>query len=233
MELEAMRDPFLGEALDGFDTVSGDHSATLERLSERIAGSATAGRAAARARATKLRESRIRGWSVAAAAVFLVAAVGGGVWLMRDGVISDTSKPTIAHRSGGYGSAELEEIMPPVTVIPNEAPAAEATDMSSVTLDSEEVRDFLDIAVTEPARDTVTTAAFRRHVHDALIVGSAVPGRMTLSFEVGADGRPQNIKAVETPDRLSEEAAREAIEIVKNGPNWPTEPSLKLITINL
>lgn len=36
LELEAQRDPFLSEALEGFDAVAGDHTAAVERLRQRI-----------------------------------------------------------------------------------------------------------------------------------------------------------------------------------------------------
>lgn len=36
LELEAQRDPFLSDALEGFDAVEGDHSAAVERLRQRI-----------------------------------------------------------------------------------------------------------------------------------------------------------------------------------------------------
>lgn len=235
IELDAMRDPLLGEALDGFDAVRGDHSAALERLSERVRSSAEGGRAAARARSSRLRERRVRGWSAAVAAVFLAGVVGSGVWLMRDGLDTDTSRPETAPRTGGYAFRQVEEIMPPVTVVPNDAePAGQATDITGLDLDGEEVGDF-SVAIAaelpaEAARDTVTTAAFRRYVHEALIVRSAVLGSVTLSFDVDADGRPTNI---EVAGSTSPEAAAAAVDLLERGPDWPVEPSDKLIYIDL
>jgi hypothetical protein len=156
LELEAMRDPFLGDALDGFDAVPGDHAAAIERLAGRIAGSASGGRAAARARTAQKREGRIRGWSVAAASVFLAAAVGGGVWLLGDATGTlNPPRPAIAPVDS---HEEVIEILPPVIVIGNEdAPAAAPTDPSGMKFDSDEVptltRDTL--PDTEPVRDTV------------------------------------------------------------------------------
>ncbi len=230
IELDAMRDPLLGEALEGFDSVPGDHSAALESLSERVRASATGGRAAARARASRRRESRTRGWSVAAATIFLVGAVGGSVWLLHDGLTPNASRTTASRTSTGYYSGQEEFIMPPVTVIPDEtAPANSPTDMSDITLDSDEVRDFSDIATPEPARDTVVTAPFRRFVESALRA-EGWTGRAKVSFEVTAEGRPQGIEVVESS---SPDAARTIRNMLTEGPDWPTEPSRKLITINL
>ncbi len=321
-----MRDPFLGDALDGFDAVPGDHSAALGRLAEGIRRSAVDGRAAARSQASRLRERRIRGWSIAAAAVFLAGIVGGGVLLLNDEVQSDTTRGTIAGRTdrSGYPSPEVEVILPPVTVIPNEPESASPpTETSDLRLNSEEVRDLSDAIapapspapqaqrqaeVNEPAReeqalpvqaeeleiaemaediapqasaeasdqaaidevivvgygvqkrseltgsaamkasrsdalitasevsalpaDTVTTAEFRRYIHERTIVRSAVLGAVVLGFDVDANGRPQNISIVDAPANFPE-AADAAVELLKGGPDWPSEPARKLITINL
>jgi hypothetical protein len=248
LELEAMRDPLLGDALDGFDAVPGDHSAALGRLAEGIRDSAAQGRAAARSRSARLRERRVRGWSVAAAAVFLAGVVGGGAWLFREGVPPTSTRGPIANRT--YSSEEAEAILPPVTVIPNEpTPVSPPTDISDLKFDREEMRDFSDALAAEvsaeaseetiageiaeaPARDTTVTAAFRRYIHDRTIVRSAVLGAVTLRFDVDADGRPQNISVVSAPANFPG-AADTAVELLKNGPDWPREPRQKLITINL
>lgn len=119
IELDAMRDPLLGEALDGFDAVPGDHAAALERLAESIRESAAEGRAAARARSEMLRERRVRGWSVAAAAVFIAGVVGTGAWLLRDGLPEGSRRSPLAQRNDYY-TGHPEAFLPPVTVIPNE-----------------------------------------------------------------------------------------------------------------
>lgn len=176
-ELDAMRDPFLGDALDGFDAVPDDHSAALERLAEGIRRSAADGRAAGRVRTEQLRERRVRSWSIAAAAVFIVGVIGGGAWLLRDGLPHDTSRGTFAGEStssGGYLSGEEIAILPPVTVIKEETPRrdttrtesrdlialaeitpvpnhpAEATDIENVQLDETEIA-----ATADPAAPAI------------------------------------------------------------------------------
>ncbi len=123
IEADAMRDPFLSDALDGFDAVSGDHLAAMERLAGRIERSAAGGRVAQRARARHLRERRIRVWSVAAAAVLLVGVIGGGILFFGDGLTGDTLRGDIAHETsntgngGGYGDWGEVAILPPVEVV--------------------------------------------------------------------------------------------------------------------
>jgi hypothetical protein len=216
-----MRDPLLADALDGFDAVPGDHSAALERLAACIDRSASGGRAAARARSLRQREGRLRGWSSAAAAVFLAGAIGGGVWLLGDGVpVDDNTAPKIQTYSGHSG--EVVEILPPVTVIENDAvPAAAPSDPSAVKFDPHEVPSVDRL----PPPDTLITAAFRRYL---AVAAASLTGPVKLSFEVDPDGRPQNVEAVEAP---SPTAAEAAVALLTEGPNWPARPSRKLITI--
>ncbi len=154
-----MRDPLLADALDGFVASRGDHSAVLDRLSENVRASAAGGRAAARAHRARLRERTIRGWSVAVAGVFLVGVVGGGAWLLRDGISTDDAAPVRGDSTGGgWSIQQVEAILPPVTVIPNDTPAepAEATDVSGLRLDPDEVRAAPDSTlVAGPGNDTV------------------------------------------------------------------------------
>lgn len=305
IELDAMTDPLLGDALDGFDEVPGDHSAAIDRLADRIRLSSSTGRAARRAKASHLRERRVRGWSVAAAAVLVAGVIGGGVFLLKEGIPAGADRGNLAHQSGntntgGHGPWNEISIMPPVTVVEqqrrdsldgalteqrlrreaavsarriNVVPdvRAEATDPSEVDFAELEIADFSEDrpmsapeaagtgetaappfaaaapapevpavpaasaasavpAAKAPIADTTQTADFRRYVHELNIVRSAVFGRVTLSFEVSPEGRPVNVAVVESP---SEMASGAAVEVLVEGPDWPAEPTLKLITINL
>ncbi len=86
------------------------------------------------------------------------------------------------------------------------------------------------IQAETPARDTTQTDAFRRHVAGRNRERSAVMGPVTISFEVGADGRPRDVRIVESPTPELGEFARSLLD---DGPDWPAEPSHKLITLNL
>jgi hypothetical protein len=162
IELASMRDGLLGDAIDGFDAVAGDHAAAIGRLADKIQSSALAGRASARARTSRLRERRVKGWSIAAATMFLAGVVGGAVWLMQDGVQTGASPSLEVPRRGG-STIDIEPTLPPVTVIPNDAddtatPQA-PSDISGVKLDPDEVRR----APTDPAVDTVRTDTMRKN----------------------------------------------------------------------
>jgi hypothetical protein len=256
LELEAMRDPLLADALDGFDAVPGDHAAAFARLAARIEQSGAGGHAAARARSSRMRESRIRGWSIAAASLFLVAAAGGGVWLFKDGVPADNT-PDRQTTSLGHRD-EVIEILPPVTVIEDETTQTAPTETDGVKFDRAEVPvvDEGEVAagLAAPERDTVVTAAFRQYLlsktgpHDTTPEQEPIRvdeqdgikviafyfddgGPVTLSFDVDAHGRPRNIEVIASPN--GQEAAGLAKRYLSAGPDWPTQPSRKLITIDI
>lgn len=112
IEQEAMRDPLLGDAIEGFDKVSGDHDEALERLSRRIAeragadGDGGGGRAVVRTDLADRRRRRIRNWSVAAGAVVLVAATTGTLfWVMNQDPFGEQ---TVAHETHRKGPADYE-----------------------------------------------------------------------------------------------------------------------------
>ncbi|MDR2882962.1 MAG: hypothetical protein LBU98_04210 [Alistipes sp.] len=240
LELGSMGDPLLADAIDGYDAVPGapgEHADALERLAEGIARSASGGRAAARSRASRLRERRIRGWSVASAAVLLAAVAGGGVWMVRNGVRTDDSHTLADRPAGGAYRSEVVEILPPVTVIPDEenvpetAPSpmpAQTRMQSELPVVAEAMAEMM--ADEAPARDTTQTEVFRRHVAGRNRVRGTVTGAVTVSFEVGADGRPRDVRIVESPTPELGDFVRSLLD---EGPDWPAEPPRKLITINL
>lgn len=71
IEKEAMGDPFLAEALEGFDAVGGDPGRAVERLRRRV-----------ESRVSGRRKSMVARWSAVAAVLLLFLAIGG-VFLLR------------------------------------------------------------------------------------------------------------------------------------------------------
>lgn len=77
LEREAMRDPFLADAIEGYDAVYGNHSDRLAELSQRIDSRAS------RSRRDLHKRSRLWMGIGSAAALVLVGAVGVEWWLER------------------------------------------------------------------------------------------------------------------------------------------------------
>ncbi|WP_243347299.1 carboxypeptidase-like regulatory domain-containing protein [Parabacteroides sp. FAFU027] len=81
LERDAMSDPFLQEALDGFDSVPGNHADALERLEQNIMHRASA----------KRRRQLIINWSVAATVLLLIGL--GSYFIFQN---SDKNAPVVA-----------------------------------------------------------------------------------------------------------------------------------------
>ncbi len=73
LERQAMSDPFLHDALDGFDAVPGHHADTLERLEKKVSLRST----------TKKRKQQITWWSMAAT-VLLLIGLGGYIFIQNE-----------------------------------------------------------------------------------------------------------------------------------------------------
>jgi|GEM_PF-6747348 len=71
-ELDAMSDPFLSEAIEGFDAVDGDHDQTISRLRDRV-DACSAGRS---------RPARRRTFVLSAAAVAVLCLAIGGLYFV-------------------------------------------------------------------------------------------------------------------------------------------------------
>ena len=80
IELEAMRDPLLNDAIEGFDRTPGDHDAALERLSARI-GERMAPAKGAQSPVNH-HQRRIRNWSMTAAAAVLIGLTTGSLLIL-------------------------------------------------------------------------------------------------------------------------------------------------------
>lgn len=70
VELDAMRDPFLSDALEGFDTVKGDHAKRIEQMSRYV-----------HSQTDKQGSSKVV-WRILAACMVLGAIVSGGYYAM-------------------------------------------------------------------------------------------------------------------------------------------------------
>ena len=70
LEKEAMKDPFLADALDGFQTVEGNHVESIEAMRRRIS------------RRTRSQRDQIAKWSIAAS-LLICLGFGSYFWFNR------------------------------------------------------------------------------------------------------------------------------------------------------
>ena len=108
LEREAMNDKFLQEALDGFDTVPGNHAEIIERLEQKII------------RSTGVSKNNRKILYICSAAASVLLLIGFGIYYMKD---SREQKPAIAMvQAVEYNemASELPEAEPPFPVYTEE-----------------------------------------------------------------------------------------------------------------
>lgn len=90
LEKEAMKDPFLSDALDGFQTVEGNHVESIEEMRRRIS------------RRTRSHRDSITKWSIAAS---LLICLGFGSYFWLDRPIRYAVTVTAGGCYGGTGGS--------------------------------------------------------------------------------------------------------------------------------
>lgn len=91
LELEAMHDPFLADALEGMENTEGDHAAAVGELRQRIASRAAAageqrpriGSHAAAGKAARTTGTHTKAWRITAAAAAILAVMTAGLLTLR------------------------------------------------------------------------------------------------------------------------------------------------------
>lgn len=272
LEREAMQDPFLADALDGFDTVEGNHAERIELLRKQLLRRSS-------------RRYRKKLWIGVAASLLIVLTVGGYWWIGRN------PERYIAQSEMSLSEEEVDREIAmedewPIEAEPNlpqmpESPAVLPVEKSksSVTHEiPEEVSAevFDDLFVTEDKKtleelslkkDTLMTVrhvaternedlkderivvmssdsqamrrasaevsnespvpvigmkAYRKYLKEKMIRPTSgdcanKKGKVLLSFQIDADGRPINPKIVKG---LCSDLDREALRLVKEGCRW-------------
>ena len=98
LEREAMEDPFLADALEGYDKIHGDHEARIKRIQDKISAQ------------TRSSNNVFRYWAVAAS-ILLIIGMGGGYFLWNE--FNQSKKMLVAESSSilldKAGSENLEE----------------------------------------------------------------------------------------------------------------------------
>ncbi len=223
IELEAMRDPLLHDALEGFDTVAGDHGEAIRRLRKRVAT-----QSAVQPRRRKLGFYR----RSAVAAVALLCMAVGGLYMLRE-----------SHDRAVYSDVLLPEDLTPVdfetlrrmeSVIKVETQAATRAERSGPA-PARELRRQIDApAIRELSQtqlDSLTALySFENFVDNNMVVttdgsGVRVSGTAVAEFTADGDGHPRNIRILESP---APAASREAVRLIRNAPEWPNGMTIRV-----
>lgn len=153
MEAEALRDPLLAEALEGFDTVDGDHAAAVESLRRRIAF---------RTRRTGWRPALRRLAAIAALTALLLT---GGYLLTRQPAIPEAaSEPPaellaeVSGPAGPHAADSMNTPAPPLSA-PQRHPARSFSTESQTTAPEAPRRALPDCTTSQPSDTTAGPVA--------------------------------------------------------------------------
>ncbi len=234
IEMEAMRDPLLHDAVEGYDRVPGDHDAVLERLRERIAerASPVGGKASARRELSDRRNGRMRRWSVAAAVVVMASVMGGGLLYLRNAVQEDRMLSQDTHKTVKEPS---ETAMPPLNVVRDESERSRG-DVEEIKKESEPVgqqerhdekiaasSDYINVVKGEA--EVITDYSFDEFsAEDFSFDEDKLP---VLAFELSEPPAPAEPDVKLQDDIAKQLAGRAAGVMAKESKSRPAKPALR------
>jgi hypothetical protein len=203
LEREAMHDPFLAEALEGFEAVDGLHTERITSIRKRLSS---------RTRRTYLKTGRL-----AAAASLLLCILAGGYFLLNrpsDRFFAQNERSAeMAVEENEMEEMEMEKSMPEAKV------RARANHVPDASLQE---------APPPPAPEPqIGMKAYREYLAKELIRPSGgdcagVKGTVEIQFRIDALGKPHDFTVRRS---LCTEADREAIRLIEQGCRWEGDPS--------
>jgi hypothetical protein len=239
LEREAMQDPFLADALEGYDRVKGEHLEQIDEMKKQIT------------QRTRSNKGTFRTWAIAACILVLIG--GGGYLLWEEFPFS------INDYFSGY-----REVKPEINVLVSELEktAKKKSDSLSREPDSylNKLFAFYELPVVPPleidffyekASDSIASneteekplkeekppmpkdiplgpkpgvgyREYESYLKKQIVRPSdddctGIKGKVVLSFSVDGNGRPYNINVIKS---LCPSADTEAIRLLREGPGW-------------
>lgn len=207
LEKEAMKDPFLSEALDGYQSVEGNHVESIEEMRRRIS------------RCTRSRRDSITKWSIAASLLICVG-FGSYFWLNRQpGMPAQSPLAVVTEEE----AAPLEQAqVEPFAA----APAMAQVEAMSIAED--------DVAVADRRpRPVVGEEAYQEYLKRELIhpqdsLCKDVSGTVIVEFHINEQGRPVDLAVKQS---LCESVDKEALRLIEKGPDWEVDTMMVSIPV--
>jgi hypothetical protein len=234
LEREAMQDPLLANALEGYDRVKGEHLQRIDEMKKQIT------------QQTRSKKGALRNWAIAACLLVLIALGGYFLWEnflfskykeMKMGITASVSKPeeitkekldTLSIKSDSYLNSLIAfyEIPPaPVSGIEylwrKDSDSIKAEETEKEPIEEEKPPTLPEIAPGSP-KPGVGYKEYDNYLRKQIVRPSegdctGVKGKVVLAFSVDGNGRPYNISVVKS---LCPSADAEAIRLLKEGPGW-------------
>ena len=254
LEREAMKDPFLADALEGYDKVRGNHEVRIKKMQDKISAQ------------TRQVNHTPYYWAIAAG-ILLVIGIGGGYFLWDRFnqpetmlVAESISKPldTTASENlqektiidslvADYSpkkSSDIQDKQAKTVIIQDE----KMQNKPEMEMQSETVADLKEYSPAAAAlaesktlkTDTIITPrpvigmkAYNEYLKANLVRPTDeeckdVTGTVTLSFSIDRNGRPYNIRIIQS---LCPLADWEAMRLVKKGPLWTVSESIATVNV--
>ncbi|MDR2764461.1 MAG: energy transducer TonB [Tannerella sp.] len=225
LEREAMQDPFLAEALEGFEAVDSFHAERIMSVRKRLSS---------RTRRTYLRTGRI-----AAAASLLLCILAGSYFLLNrplsDRFIAQSNHPA---------ETAVEEIVSERTadmLYPEDTPVCEAASLPDTAVEEKRMLKMMKKATVNHVPEVSTEKkpslpapepqigmkAYREYLTREMIRPSEetcarMKGTVEIQFRIDAQGKPYDFTVKRS---LCTEADREAIRLIERGSRWKGDPS--------
>ncbi|MDR1403061.1 MAG: energy transducer TonB [Tannerellaceae bacterium] len=205
IEREAMKDPFLADAIEGYDLVKDeDHLKRVETIRETIR------------RKTPVRSMLIQ---IAGVAASLLVCIGIGRYLLIE-VISPPSPQVSDYRQETYSMQE-------------EGLSQLRDSMSGHSLTVPEPTPLNNNAIKGEPKPATGQEAYKEYLYENLSLPafdecSYTKGQVVVAFKVNAKGRPYDLDIKKS---LCPAADQEAIRVVRQGPNWTLGDKIATVTI--
>jgi hypothetical protein len=231
LEREAMHDPFLADALEGYDKVKGNHASQIKALQRKVSK-----------KSYSKGNNHLYYWSMAANILILIS-IGSYILfhqldlpnepVLADQIIAITETdipdaapenikksirftPPVIARDEEYADAKI--VQAEIQQSDNQADLAEITSnrqTDDVTLPVDTGNSISSVSPAKP--ENFNDYVKRSLIHPADEECKDVKGNVTLCFYVNANGRPYDITIKKS---LCPSADKEAIRLVEQGPDW-------------
>ncbi len=207
IELEAMKDPFLADALDGYELMDKDHN--TEKRIEQMRG-VIKGR-------TRKRYSLSATISIAASLILCVGL--GGYLLLYEN--PNLTQNELSHAID-ISIVEEENLAPAALDEYAPEPSGPLPIRASHQLVIPEPVPYIDIPVSGEPKPLPNAKVFKEYVNESLSIPAfdecgKVRGQVVVAFKVNAKGRPYDLDIKKS---LCSTADQEALRVIKEGPNW-------------
>lgn len=247
IEREAMNDPFLADALEGYENTPGNHQREVARLQKEMKrrGYNATGKSTGR------KSGHLKAWGIVAS-ILIVAAVSA--WFLWDDnplfpeIRPDNTKTipesaTIAQTETTTRIKRKKPIVEPVPIAEEEpAYLIEETAIEQEQVQPEEAQaEMQPEAQAQPKveshdpRPVIGMKAYMEYIKRNLKRPTDdecknATGPVVVVFKIGTSGRPYNIRAIKGP---CISANQEAIRLIIHGPNWKMGSASDEATISI